>query len=144
VDTVEATLLRFGLEATVEGYAVAYALALDNLRVGNAVVVDVVNPLAVTRDAWAAVALEAGARLVNVEVVCSDTSEHRARVESRRADRSTDVGEWRPPTWAAVQAAAQNFEPWSEPRVVVDTARQSPAEAFAALLAALPLAESDP
>ncbi|THF86690.1 AAA family ATPase [Deinococcus sp. KSM4-11] len=137
VDTVEAALLRCGLKATVEGYAVSYALALDNLQLGNRVVVDVVNPLAVTRDAWAGVAAEAGARLVNIEVVCSDAAEHRQRVESRRDDRANHVGEWIPPTWESVQATAREFEPWNGERVVVDTAGKSPAQAFAALLAAL-------
>ncbi|WP_295815962.1 AAA family ATPase [uncultured Deinococcus sp.] len=137
VDTIEAALLRCGLTATVEGYAVSYALALDNLRLGHAVVVDVVNPLAVTRQAWAGVAQEAGVRLVDIEIVCSDAAEHRRRVEGRRNDPATHVGEWVPPTWAAVQASAQEFEPWSTPHVVVDTAGKSEAQAFTALLDAL-------
>lgn len=137
VDTVEAALLAQGVRATVEGYAVCYALAVDNLRLGRDVVVDVVNPLSVTRAAWAGVAAEAGARLVNIEVVCSDLKEHQRRVEARRADESTHVGVWMPPTWASVQASAREFEPWSGERVTVDTAGKSEAEAFAALLPAL-------
>lgn len=138
VDTVEAALLAHGVRATVEGYAVCYALALDNLRLGGAVVVDVVNPLTVTRDAWASVAQDAGVRLVNIEVLCSDGAEHRRRVEARRADDGNRVGEWIPPTWASVQEAAREFEPWSGARVTVDTAGKSEAGAFAALLAGLP------
>ncbi|WP_309570493.1 AAA family ATPase [Deinococcus sp.] len=138
VDTIEAALLRGGVKATVEGYAVCYALALDNLRLGTAVVVDVVNPLALTRDAWAGVAHEAGVRLANIEVVCSDAAEHRRRVEARRGDPATHVGAWVPPTWASVQASAQEFEPWHAERVTVDTAGP-PTEAFAALLRELDL-----
>lgn len=137
VDTIEAALLAHGLTATVEGYAVSYALALDNLRLGHAVVVDVVNPLAVTRGAWAEVAQEAGVRLVNIEVVCSDAAEHRRRVERRRTDPATRVGGWAPPTWDAVQASARAFEPWNTERVVLDTAGRPEAQAFAALLAGL-------
>ena len=137
VDTIEAALLEHGLTATVEGYAVCYALALDNLRLGHAVVVDVVNPLAVTREMWAGVAQEADVRLVDIEVICSDAAQHRQRVEARRDDPANRVGEWIPPTWEAVHASAQDFEPWSTPRVVVDTAGRSEAQAFAALLKSL-------
>ncbi|GHF50404.1 putative kinase [Deinococcus metalli] len=137
VDTVEAALLRFGIQASVEGYAVSYAVALDNLRLGTAVVVDVVNPLAVTRGAWAGVAAEAGTPLVNIEVVCSNPAEHRRRVEVRHDDPANRAGEWTPPTWASVQAFAQEFEPWQGERVVVDTAGRTAEEAFTALRAAL-------
>lgn len=133
VDSVEATLLNSGVKVGVEGYAVCCALALDNLRLGHRVVVDVVNPLAVTRDAWAGVARAAGVGLVNIEVVCSDAAEHRRRVESRRRDQTNRVGEWRPPTWAAVQASAQAFEPWTGERLVIDTAFKSEIQAAAAL-----------
>ena len=36
------------------GYRVAYAVAEDNLRIGRTVIADSVNPLRVTREAWAA------------------------------------------------------------------------------------------
>ena len=59
IDTIEQALracatLPGGVVA--EGYAVAYLVAEDNLRVGGTVVADSVNPLPVTRDAWLAVA----------------------------------------------------------------------------------------
>lgn len=139
LDTVEAALLNSGVKVGVQGYAVSYALALDNLRLGNAVVVDVVNPLAVTRDAWAGVAAQAGARLVNIEVICSDAAEHRRRVENRRDEPANQVGDWIPPTWNAVQRSAREFKPWNGERVVLDTAGRTEAEAFTALLALLPL-----
>ena len=100
--------------------------------------VDVVNPLGVTRDAWAGVAAQAGVRLVNIEVVCSDAAEHRRRVEARRDERANHAGDWIPPTWEAVQASARAFEPWSGERVVIDTAGCTEAEALTALLALLP------
>jgi hypothetical protein len=36
-----------------------------------------------TRREWESVALDAGARYVNIEVVCSNAREHRRRVEAR-------------------------------------------------------------
>jgi len=68
------------------GYAVAHAIALEQLRLGLDVIVECVNPLALTRDAWQGTAEAASAVLVEVEVVCSDEAEHRRRVESRVTD----------------------------------------------------------
>lgn len=80
IDTIEAALNVSGMveaaggwdAAPDAGYRVAYGLARDILQAGRHVIADSVNPLAVTREAWARVARRAGARLVNVEVVCSD------------------------------------------------------------------------
>jgi len=49
-----------------EGYEVAYRVAEDNLRAGATVIADSVNPLAVTRDAWVAVAHRAAVPVVEV------------------------------------------------------------------------------
>lgn len=127
VDTVEAALLNAGHAGiTVEGYATAYAIAADNLALGLNVVAECVNPVAETREAWAEVAREAGARLVNVEVVCSDGAEHRRRVESRHADATAHAGHWSPPDWEAV--AKWPYQPWQTPVLRVDTARDSVTE----------------
>ncbi|MGY2892898.1 AAA family ATPase [Deinococcus sp. UYEF24] len=143
VDSIEAALLNAtGRPATIEGYMVAYALAADGLELGLDVVADCVNPLRVTREAWAAVAAgvgntAAGCPIMNIEVVCSDVAEHQRRVETRQADRANHVGKWQPPTWAKVQAGAHDYEPWSSSRVVLDTATGSPDTLFAELLARL-------
>lgn len=135
VDTVEAALLNAGQRAvTVEGYAVAYALAEDHLKLGLSVVADCVNPLAVTREAWAEVARRTGNRPVNIEVVCSDAEEHRRRVEDRRADSDQHAGQWSPPDWTALQKSAQDYEPWATPRLVLDTARATAPDNFIELL----------
>lgn len=135
IDTVEQALRACGTLAggvAVEGYAVAYRVAADNLALGRTVVADSVNPLRATRDAWRAVAAAAGVPAVDVEVVCSDAGEHRRRVEAR----TTDVAGLALPTWAAVQE--REYHAWDRPRLVLDTATR-PAEACAAeLLARLP------
>ena len=71
------------------GYAVAHELALEQLQLGLDVIVECVNPLAVTRDGWLDTAATADAALIEVEVICSDQTEHRPG--------------WRPglPTWRA-------------------------------------------
>ncbi|WP_407571216.1 AAA family ATPase [Deinococcus altitudinis] len=138
IDSVEAALLNAtGHPASVEGYMVAYTLAADQLELGLDVVADCVNPLQVTRDAWAAVATRAGCPLLNIEVVCSDVAEHRRRVETRQADPATHAGQWQPPTWAQVQDGAHDYEPWTASRVVLDTATRAPDALFAELLSHL-------
>lgn len=114
-----------------EGYRVAQAVALDNLRLGRVVVADSVNPLEISRDQWRAVAERAGCRVLDVEIVCSDGTEHRRRVEQR----VVDVPGLRLPNWEQVQS--RRYEPWSSPPLRVDTALLDVESAVARITAAL-------
>lgn len=98
------------------GYRVAYALAADFLRAGHVVIADSVNPLSMTRQAWAEVAATAGAVCLDVELVCSDVALHRTRVEARTSDLDGLVV----PTWE--QVASREYQPWDSPVLRVDTA----------------------
>ena len=111
-----------------QGYLVAYRLAADNLALGHGVVADAVNPVAAARTAWRALASESNAALAEIEVVCSDTDEHRRRIESRR-DRALQ--------WPHV--LGRRYEPWDGPRIVVDTVGRSVEESYAALKGLLKL-----
>ena len=51
VDSIEQRLRDAGWHVEGEGYAVAYAIAEDNLRLGRPVIADCVNPWTLTRDA---------------------------------------------------------------------------------------------
>jgi hypothetical protein len=73
----------------------------------------------VTRDSWLKTAAEAGAAILEVEVVCSDESEHRRRVETR----TSDVEGLLKPTWTPV--FEREYEPWSREHLVVDSAHLS-------------------
>jgi predicted kinase len=98
------------------GYRAGYRVAEDNLRLGRVVVADSVNPVRFTRNAWQTVAKRAGVKAVEIEVKCSDASEHRRRVEGR----SSDIPDLKLPTWQEVKA--REYEPWNRRRIVVDTA----------------------
>jgi predicted kinase len=98
------------------GYRVGYAVAADNLRVGRIVIADCVNPLPVTRDAWIAVAEQAAAGIVEIEISCSDRDEHKRRVERR----ASDITGLRLPTWREV--VDRKYAPWDRERIVLDTA----------------------
>lgn len=96
------------------GYCVAYALAEENLRLGNTVVADSVNPLAITRDAWVSVAHRAQVRPVEIEIQCSDAIQHRRRVE----ERTTDIPGLSLPTWDDV--TSREYHPWYREHIVLD------------------------
>lgn len=98
-----------------EGYRLAYRIAQENLRLGNTVIADSVNPLSLTRKEWNNVAQKVGAHFVNIEVVCSDRSEHKRRIESRK---SSVLG-LKLPTWTEV--LEREYHPWSDDRSCIDT-----------------------
>jgi len=98
------------------GYRVAYAIAEDNLRIGRIVVADSVNPLTITRDAWLEVAQRSQVCAIEIEVKCSDSEEHRRRVEKRTGD----ISGLRLPTWQEV--ISREYHPWNRQHTVIDTA----------------------
>ena len=102
-------------------------LAASNLAIGRHVVTDCVNPVRASRDGWREAASRAGMALLEVEVICSDAAEHRRRIESRLAD----IDGFELPSWQSVQA--HHYEPWTEPRLVIDTAVLAPDEAVAVI-----------
>jgi predicted kinase len=102
------------------GYAVAHALAREQLELGSDVIVECVNPTAFTRDGWVETAKAMGAELVEVEVICSDEDEHRRRAEVR----SSDVEGLVKPTWAAI--TEREYETWLRRPLVIDSAITSP------------------
>lgn len=101
------------------GYRVAYAIAEDNLRIGRTVVADSVNPLPITRDAWLEVGRRAQVSTVEIEVTCSDSREHRSRVEKRKPD----ISGLRLPNWE--QVISREYHPWNREHIVIDTASRS-------------------
>lgn len=132
IDTIEQTLRDAGLAVVAdEGYRIAYALAEDNLRLGRIVVADSVNPIAITREAWHAVAERAGVKSIDIEIICSNAAEHRRRVETRTAD----IKGHKLPTWAEVEA--RDYEPWPRRPMTIDTARDTPEAAVARIAAAV-------
>lgn len=112
-------------------YRAAQAVAEDNLRLGRDVIGDCVNDWLEAREGWEAAGRRAGARVVWIEVICSDLAEHRRRVETRSADPPG----LKPPDWPAV--AARDMHPWDRPRLTVDTAGRDVSECVEQLLTAL-------
>lgn len=124
IDSIEQAVVRssLGVDTAAEvGYTVAAAVARDNLRLGRPVVADCVNPVAESQAGWHAVGRATDARLVELQLVCSDAAEHRRRVEERVADIPGHVL----PTWADVSTGT--LAPWPD-AYVVDSAGRVPAD----------------
>jgi predicted kinase len=141
IDTIEQALrsaLGLGDDVGSAGYDIAYAVSEINLTLGRTVVADCVNPLPVTRAAWRDVAARAAAPIFEIEVICSDEAEHRRRV----ASRDIDIPGLIPPSWAAVMA--RDYAPWTEPRILIDTAHTTAAEAVLAIVDAMKRRSSGP
>jgi predicted kinase len=119
IDMIEQRLKDHGLAAGAAGYVIANALATENLLIGRTVVADCVNPVAASRNGWRDTADRCKARLVEIELICSDAVLHRRRVESRPPDA---VSGHKQPTWDEV--AKRDYEPWDRARLVLDTAAE--------------------
>jgi predicted kinase len=132
IDSIEQALRNAGGIVEGEGYAVAQAVAGDNLLIGHTVVADCVNPWPLTRDDWRAVGERIAVPVVEVEVVCSDPAEHRRRVESR----VSDIAGHRVPTWQDV--VERDYRAWDRQPLMIATARRSVSESVQAIVSALP------
>jgi predicted kinase len=113
------------------GYRAAYAAAEDNLRLGHIVVSDSVNPWMLTRNAWRDAGLRAGAKVIEIEIICSDVKEHRNRVETRRSEVEGLVL----PDWKSV--INRDYHPWDREPLTIDTAGRDVRDCVATIRAAL-------
>lgn len=121
IDTIEQELKNCGFNTLYdEGYNVAFALALDNLKNGLSVVADSTNPVLESRQEWIKVANKAALPYIEIEVICSDKVEHKKRVENRHSDISNLVL----PSWESV--ITREYEPWKSASIILDTAGKTP------------------
>ena len=110
------------------GYYAAAAVAGDVLASGGEVLVECVNPLPITRRLWEETASAQGYRFLAVELICSDTTEHRRRAQRR----SSDIGGLELPDWREIEH--RDYVPWPEADLRLDTARLTAAEAAQAII----------
>lgn len=118
----EAAVWRCGIEPSFEtgvaAYEVAAVMATHQLRLGLSVVVDAVGSLEIARRMWRDAASRAGATTRVIEVVCSDETTHRERLAGH-------IEGFPEPSWDGALARRDEWEPWKEPRLLIDsTARQ--------------------
>lgn len=127
VDPIESAILRAGIEADqptgLAAYLVAEEIAENVLETGRSVIVDAVNAVESARLQWRDLAARAEVRLRVVEVVCSDETLHRERLEKR--ERNLPFIE--ETTWRAVEQSLDGYEAWTGPsaalpRITIDSA----------------------
>ncbi|UPJ28995.1 AAA family ATPase [Bradyrhizobium sp. CW1] len=119
IDAIEQTLRAGGQAIGPMGYTIANALAAENLELGRVVIADCVNPVQASREGWRKTALHRSARLVEIEVICSDVALHRQRVQSR----TSDIDGLSLPTWDEI--VSRQYEPWDRDHLLLDTANGS-------------------
>jgi predicted kinase len=119
-DEIEAALWRTRVPAETSGWA-AYelmgTLARVQLGLRRSVVLDSVATYERIRSRWRELAYVHGARLRVIETHCSDERLHRTRLE----ERIRNIPDWPELTWDKVLEVRCRYEPWSEPRLRVDT-----------------------
>jgi predicted kinase len=119
IDAIEQTLHAAGIAVGELGYAIANALAAENLKLGRTVIADCVNPILASRAGWRQTALRSSAPIVEIELICSNLALHRQRVDSR----SPDIEGHMLPAWDEI--ATKLYEPWDRQHLVLDTATSS-------------------
>lgn len=116
IDTIEQTLSRVqNFKVDIEGYMVAAAIARENISLGHHVIIDAVNSVDIARQMWRDISEQEGIPIFQIEVICSNKSEHRRRVETRYPDIQGHIL----PTWSDIDN--QNFELWRDSDLVLDT-----------------------
>ncbi|PZF40510.1 MULTISPECIES: ATP-binding protein [unclassified Curtobacterium] len=122
VDAIEGAMWKYQIppeQSGIAAYSVMHAIAVPNLRRGQVVIADAVSGVEPARAGWASTAEAAGVPLRVIEVVCADVNEHRRRVEQR----ANDLPGFTLPTWDEVQRAADEYEPRTDDRLVIDSTR---------------------
>lgn len=123
VDPIEAAIGRCGIPLSFEtglaAYEVAAVLAEHQLRLGLTVIVDAVSSLEVARDMWRQAARRSRSGIRVLEVVCTDAAVHRDRL----ANRWRGIEGFPEPSWDEVVARGEEWEPWLEDRLVLDSMR---------------------
>jgi predicted kinase len=121
IDSIEQAIKVSGVMSFVNdaGYHVAQDVAADNLRLGHSVIADAVNGSVLAREGWRCAGDRCGARIIEVETICSDSEEHRRRVETRLPNVRGLIL----PKWQAVTTL--EYEPWDRDHLTIDTAGRS-------------------
>jgi predicted kinase len=133
VDPIEAAMWPGGLDKARTGiaaYDVAAALAAEHLRLSHSVIVDAVNAVEAPRAGWRNLAAKYRVALKIIECVCTDEAIHRRRIEARirNIEGMPEV------TWARVLDRREEYEAWTDERLVLDTSTDAPKKLLAKAL----------
>lgn len=130
VDPLEAAIVAAGVQQKRQptghaAYAAVEAAAEPQLRHGMDVVIDAVNDSAEARSQWKRLAERTGAELIWFEVVCSDPTVHRMRLQQRKRIEDPIIGA---PTWISLNRRRFQLALWKDPRHTLDSRHSTPQE----------------
>jgi predicted kinase len=121
VDPIESSIITSGIKRSFEtglaAYVVAEALAGEQLKHGLSVIIDAVSPVQEARDMWHNLVRTQHATLIIIECVL-DRVLHKKRIEARIRNMH-GIPEV---SWEDVENRRQQYLPWKEERLVLDTA----------------------
>jgi len=121
VDPIESAIITSGIPQSFEtglaAYLVAAALASEQLKLGISVIIDAVNAEEEGKDVWRKLAEKHHLAMTILEVLVSDQTVHRKRVESR----VRNLHGFREVTWERVEDRRKSSTPWAEPTLRLDT-----------------------
>lgn len=120
VDPIESAIIRAGISKSFEtglaAYLVAEKLAEEQVKLGNAVVIDAVNAEDEAKQMWIDCANRLKVPLVVIECVLKDEDMHRKRLETRvRGLHGFDEI-----TWERVEERRKAYTPWKRETLVVE------------------------
>ena len=122
VDPIEAALLLSGIDRAqstgLAAYVAAAALAERQLEIGLTTIVDAANYVEPGRQMWRDLAEKRRVPLRWIEIRCSDEAAHCTRLEARGAY----IPGFHVVTWVDVLRRRAETEPWTDERLVLDTA----------------------
>ncbi|MBK2110903.1 AAA family ATPase [Francisella tularensis subsp. novicida FSC159] len=128
IDTVEYYLKKaYPQEPTKQGYELVYYQAKENLELGKNVIIDCCNPISESRQLWNSLSQIKNTKIINIEVICSDTQAHQNRIEQRYQLNTTKY-----PSWQDV--LDRDYESWEEDIITIDTAKPDTIESFNILM----------
>lgn len=124
VDPIESSIIKSGIERSFEtglaAYLVSETLAAEQLKLGLSVIIDAVSPVKESREWWHDLSVKYSARLIIIECVL-DPKIHRERIESRVRNMH-GIPEV---TWEDVENRRKEYLEWTEPRLIVDSGKDS-------------------
>ena len=122
-DWLEATLLRSGLQPTIQdrplgfaGYDLLTVLAERQLILGQSVILDSVAGPETIRSTWRQLSRRYGADWRVIECFCSDEYLHRSRLKVRKRN----IPGWHELEWSDVEKAKQSYRPWNDECLTLD------------------------
>lgn len=110
LDCIEAPFMVNNPQAVEkgEGYQAVVNLAVENLKVGNSVIIDSVNPLHLTRRMFILISKEIKVKLFQFELRVRNILLHKKRVEKRQSDiLNLKIPEWK-------DVLSREYDEWDE------------------------------